>query len=172
MDLAQGKGVQGPGIGNLGVVDGRLHERVLHRQPSHLGGATDDLGDPLRWQGGQRHLQERCVQAGGGLNYLLDPGFGYIAGFLPAAWLSGRLARQPGMDNLLSLTGAALLGLLVLQVCGLANLLLGGLVGRWNGALPQLLVSYSFGPLLPQLLLCCAVAVLALPLRRLLLLES
>jgi hypothetical protein len=68
MDLAQGKGEQGHGIGDRGVVDGRLHERVLHRQPSHLGGATDDLGDPLRWQGGQRHLQERCVQAGGGLN--------------------------------------------------------------------------------------------------------
>jgi biotin transport system substrate-specific component len=76
------------------------------------------------------------------------------------------------MDNLLSLAGAAMLGLLVLQLCGLANLLLGGLVGRWNGALPQLLISYSFGPLVPQLLLCCAVAVLALGLRRVLLLES
>ncbi len=117
-------------------------------------------------------FQLPVFQAGGGLNYLLDPGFGYIAGFLPAAWLSGRLAKQPGMDNLLSLTGAAVLGLLVLQLCGLTNLLLGGLVGRWNGALPQLLINYSFGPLLPQLFLCCGVAVLALPLRRLLLLES
>jgi biotin transport system substrate-specific component len=76
------------------------------------------------------------------------------------------------MDNLLSLTAASMLGLLVLQLCGLANLLLGGLVGRWNGALPQLLISYSFGPLIPQLLLCCAVALLALGLRRVLLLES
>jgi biotin transport system substrate-specific component len=117
-------------------------------------------------------FQLPVFQSGGGLNYLLDPGFGYIAGFLPAAWLSGRLARQQGMDNLLSLTGAAVLGLLVLQLCGLANLVLGGLVGRWNGALPQLLITYSFGPLLPQLLLCCAVAVVALPLRRLLLIES
>lgn len=116
-------------------------------------------------------FQLPVFQAGGGLSYLQDPGFGYIAGFLPAAWLSGRLARQPGMDNLLSLTGAAVLGLLVLQLCGLANLLLGGLIGRWNGALPQLLLSYSLGPLLPQLLLCCAVAVLALALRRLLLLN-
>lgn len=116
-------------------------------------------------------FQLPVFQAGGGLSYLLDPGFGYLAGFLPAAWLTGRLGRQQGMDNLLSLTGAAVVGLLVLQLCGLANLLLGGLVGRWNGALPQLLLSYSIGPLLPQLLLCCAVAVLALPLRRLLLVE-
>jgi biotin transport system substrate-specific component len=76
------------------------------------------------------------------------------------------------MDHLLNLTGAAVMGLAVLQLCGLANLLLGGLVGRWNGALPQLLLSYSIGPLVPQLLLCCAVAVLALPLRRLLLVDS
>jgi biotin transport system substrate-specific component len=117
-------------------------------------------------------FQLPVFQAGGGLGYVLDPGFGYIAGFLPAAWLSGRLARQPGMDNLLSLAGAAVMGLLVLQLCGLTNLLLGGLVGRWHGLLPQLLVSYSFGPLIPQLLLCCAVALLALPLRRLLLIES
>ena len=60
----------------------------------------------------------------------------------------------------------------MLQLCGLTNLLLGGLVGRWNGALPQLLINYSFGPLLPQLLLCCAVGLVALALRRLLLLES
>jgi len=110
--------------------------------------------------------------AGGGLAYLADPGFGYLAGFLPAAWVTGRLARQPGMDHLLNLTGAALIGLAVLQLCGLANLLLGGLVRRWDGALPQLLLSYSIGPLLPQLLLCCAVAVLALPLRRLLLVDA
>lgn len=110
--------------------------------------------------------------AGGGLAYLQDPGFGYLAGFLPAAWVTGRLARQEGMDHLLNLTAAAVMGLAVLQLCGLANLLLGGLVGRWNGALPQLLLSYTIGPLLPQLLLCCAVAVLALPLRRLLLVDS
>lgn len=116
-------------------------------------------------------LELPVFHGGGGLAYLLDPGFGYLAGFLPAAWVTGRLARQSGMDDLLNLAGAALVGLAVLQICGLANLLLGGLVGRWNGALPQLLLSYSLGPLLPQLLVCCAVAVLALPLRRLLLVE-
>jgi len=117
-------------------------------------------------------LELPVFHAGGGLTYLLDPGFGYLAGFLPAAWVSGRLARQEGMGSLLTLTGSAVVGLLVLQICGLANLLLGGLLGRWGGALPQLLMSYSIGPLLPQLLLCCAVAVLALPLRRLLLVDA
>lgn len=109
---------------------------------------------------------------GGGPSYVLDPGFGYLAGFLPAAWLTGRLARQPGMNDPLSLAGAAAIGLLVIQLCGIANLLLGALAGRWSGTLVPLLMSYSIGPLLPQLMLCCAVAVVALLLRRLLLLPS
>jgi biotin transport system substrate-specific component len=117
-------------------------------------------------------FQLPVFNSGGGLAYLLDPGFGYLAGFIPAAWLTGRLARQPGMDNLISLLGAAVIGLAVLQVCGIVNLLLGALAGRWGGGLGQLLLSYSLGPILPQLLLCCAVALLALGLRRLLLIES
>ena len=36
---------------------------------------------------------------GGGLNYVLEPGFGYLAGFVPAAWLTGRLAQQDGMAS-------------------------------------------------------------------------
>ena len=43
---------------------------------------------------------------------------------------------------------------------------------RWGGGLPGLLINYSLGPIVPQLMLCCAIAVLALPLRRLLLVES
>jgi len=117
-------------------------------------------------------FQLPVFHGGGGTAYLLDPGFGYLAGFLPAAWVTGRLARQPGMDDPLSLAGAAAIGLLVLQVCGSANLILGSLAGRWAASLPQLLLDYSLGPLVPQLLLCCAIAVLALPLRRLLMIES
>lgn len=67
-----------------------------------------------------------------GVGYLLDPGFGYLAGFLPAAWITGKLARQPGMDDPLTLAGAAAIGLLVLHLCGLTNLLLGSLAGRWG----------------------------------------
>ncbi|MEB3296200.1 MAG: biotin transporter BioY [Cyanobacteriota bacterium] len=108
-------------------------------------------------------------QGGGGLAYLLEPGFGYLAGFLPAAWLSGRLARQPGMNHLLNLFSAALVGLAAIQLCGLANLLLGALAGRWGSNLWSYLMAYSVAPLLPQLLICCPVALLALALRRLLL---
>lgn len=109
--------------------------------------------------------------AGGGSSYVLDPGFGYLAGFVPAGWLAGKLARQPGMNDVLKLSGTAAFGLLVIQLCGVLNLLLGALAGRWRGELPQLLVTYSLVPLPSQLLLCAAVAVVALILRRVLLVQ-
>jgi|TARA_X000000368_G_scaffold348988_1_gene288893 biotin transport system substrate-specific component len=108
---------------------------------------------------------------GGGPGYLLNPGFGYLAGFVPAAWLCGRLSQQEGMNDLARLTLAAIAGLVMIQICGLLNLLVGGLLGRWADPLPELLFSYGVGPLPSQLALCVAAALLALPLRRLLLIE-
>ena len=113
-------------------------------------------------------FQLPVFQEGGGLSYLLDPGFGYLAGFVPAAWITGRLARQRGMDDPLALTAAAALGLLVLQFCGLVNLLLGAAAGRWETALMPMLIGYGLA-LIPQLLLCCAAGLLAWILRRILL---
>ena len=111
-------------------------------------------------------FQLPVFQGGGGPGYLLEPGFGYLVGFVPAAWLSGRLARQGGMDDVLSLFGVSLLGLMVLQLSGLLNLVLGALSGRWSSGLAQLAVSYSLAPLPGQVVVCCAVAVAALVLRR------
>ena len=66
---------------------------------------------------------------GGGPGYLLNPGFGYLAGFVPAAWLCGRLAQQERMNDVARLSLAAIAGLVMLQLCGLLNLLLGGVLG-------------------------------------------
>ncbi|MFQ6537250.1 MULTISPECIES: biotin transporter BioY [Aphanothece] len=117
-------------------------------------------------------FQLPVFHGGGGAAYLLDPGFGYLAGFIPAGWVTGKLARQRGMNSLLNLLLASLLGLAVVQICGVLNLLIGAVAGRWGPALLSLLISYSVIPLLSQLLLCCAVALVALGLRRLLLVPS
>ena len=108
---------------------------------------------------------------GGGLGYVLTPAFGYLAGFVPAAWLTGRLAHQEGMNDLARLTLAGLAGVVTIQLCGILNLLLGAGVNRWSESLPDLLFSYSLGPLLAQLALCVAIALIALPIRRLLWIE-
>lgn len=108
---------------------------------------------------------------GGGLSYVLTPAFGYLAGFVPAAWLTGRLAHQTGMNDLARLTFASIAGVITIQLCGILNLLLGAVLSRWNESLPDLLFSYSLGPLLAQLILCVAIALIALPIRRLLWIE-
>ena len=116
-------------------------------------------------------FQLPVFHGGGGAGYLFNPGFGYLAGFLPAAWITGKLSRQTGMGSLIGLAASCAVGLGVMQLCGVTNLLLGALVGQWRSNLGPLLVSYTLAPLIPQLLLICAVAVVALPLRRLVLVE-
>ena len=108
---------------------------------------------------------------GGGLGYLLNPGFGYLAGFVPAAWLTGRLAQQDGMDDLPRQSLCALGGLLVLQICGVLHLALGALLGRWSLGLLELLMQFSIGPLPAQMLLCIGAGFLSVVLRRLLIIE-
>lgn len=110
-------------------------------------------------------------QDGGGVDYLLQPSFGFLAGFIPAAWFCGRLARQPGMNTLDRLFGTAVLGLLLIHLSGLLNLLLGAVLHRWSESLPQLVVTYSLLALPGQLLMCALVALLARVLRPLLLIE-
>ena len=113
----------------------------------------------------------QVFQGGGGLAYVLEPGFGYLAGFVPAAWLTGRLAQQEGMGDLIKLSASAVAGLMVLQGCGVMNLLLGAVLNRWDPSLLELLIQYSIGPLPGQLLLCITAAVLAVVLRRVLIVE-
>ena len=109
--------------------------------------------------------------SGGGLSYVLEPGFGYLAGFVPAAWLTGRLAQQDGMEDLPRQSLCALAGLLVLQICGVLNLVLGAVLRRWALGLPELLMQFSIGPLPAQMLLCIGAGLLSVVLRRLLIIE-
>ena len=106
--------------------------------------------------------------SGGGLSYLQLPAFGYIAGFLPAAWLCGRLAQRDDVNQLEHLMAIALLGVLTVQLCGGLNLVVGDWAGRWAEPLPQLLLSYGLLPLGGQILLCTVVAVISRLLRPLL----
>ncbi len=108
---------------------------------------------------------------GGSIEYLLTPGFGYLAGFIPAAWLCGRLAQQEGMNNLLGLSLSSISGLVLLQLCGIINLILGSIFSRWPDGFPDLLFSYTIGPLPAQLILCAGISLIALPLRLLLFIE-
>ena len=107
--------------------------------------------------------------AGGGLDYVLEPGFGYLLGFIPGAWLVGRIGQKIPLRDPVSLWVAAITGVMVVYLCGGVHLLLGALMGHWSMPWLELLVSHWLLPLLLEAVMACPVAVVALLLRRLLL---
>ena len=110
-------------------------------------------------------------QNGGSINYLNDPSFGYLMGFIPAAWITGKLAKQNGMNNLILLTFSAMVGIIVMQAFGVINLIFGTLLNKWGIPLPQMLFSYTIAPIIGQIILCPAIGILAFSLRGLLFIE-
>jgi biotin transport system substrate-specific component len=104
---------------------------------------------------------------GAGVGYLREPSFGYVLGFIPAGWLCGKLAfrAKPTLERL---AFAALSGLLVVHLCGIFYLILGYLF-RWIKAEPTLgsaIMSYSVAQILGQVMVACAVALIAWAMRR------
>ncbi len=109
--------------------------------------------------------------AGGGPSYIFQPTFGYLLGFVPAAWLCGWLAfRLP--RRLESIAFSNLCGLLTIHAAGLSYLAIAQAI-TWDntslGSFARMAVNYSLIPLPGQLVLVCAVAVIAFLLRYLLL---
>jgi len=104
---------------------------------------------------------------GGGLNYIKEPTFGYLLGFVPGAWICGRLAFQK-VARLEFLAISCLAGLSAIHLVGL--LYLGGLTlfrflaQSWGSAA----IEYSLQPLPGQLVLICLVTVVSAILRRVL----
>lgn len=109
--------------------------------------------------------------AGGGPSYIFQPTFGYLLGFVPAAWLCGWLTfRLP--RRLESLAFSNLCGLLTIHAAGLSYLAIAHAANWQNTGLVSLTrtaVNYSIIPLPGQLVLVCAVAVIAFLLQHLLL---
>ena len=107
---------------------------------------------------------------GGGIDYLREPSFGYLLGFIPGAWICGNLAFQ-AYPKLETLTFSCLCGLLSVHVTGLTYLIISSIFG-WKEAgslsLFEAIYRLSIFPLPGQLGIICAVAVMAYLLRRLL----
>lgn len=105
---------------------------------------------------------------GGGAGYIEQPYFGYILGFIPGAWICGLLAfkTRPKIE---SLAFSCLFGLSAVHVTGLSYLIFIHAFNGVNSQLPlvQLALKYSLYPLPGQLVIVCAVTVLAYGLRRL-----
>lgn len=109
---------------------------------------------------------------GGGINYVFEPTFGYLLGFIPGAWVCGALAfRLP--RRLESLAFSCLCGLITIHLTGVLYLvgsyILRDESTRRLAALLDQLLSYSLAPIPGQMALICAVTVIAFFLRYLML---
>lgn len=99
---------------------------------------------------------------GGGLSYLLQPTFGYIMGFIPAAYITGRIVEKSGRSTYKSYFGASLAGLLVVYSIGivyfyfLSRFYLNREIGLW-----YLLANCLLLTLPGDVLFCGAGAILA-----------
>lgn len=107
---------------------------------------------------------------GGGLGYVREPSFGYLLGFIPAAWVCGYLAFQE-RPKLETLAFSSICGLGIIHGCGLLYLAIASL-GGWLEQVTfpawDAILVYSLALLPGQLIMVCAVSVLAFLLRQLL----
>lgn len=105
---------------------------------------------------------------GGGIGYLNSPSFGYLLGFVPAAWICGYLAFKVP-PRLESLAFSGLSGLFAIHAIGILYLILGAIfqwVNLGKLSLWQAFIAYSVNLLPGQLAVTCSVAVLAFVMRR------
>lgn len=104
---------------------------------------------------------------GGGLGYFREPSFGYLLGFIPAGWVCGMLAFR-AKRSLERLAFASICGVLVVHLCGLSYLVLGHLF-RWLPATPALgnaMLTYSVERVPAQMMVSCAITLIAWCLRK------
>lgn len=96
---------------------------------------------------------------GGGAAYIQRPAFGYLLGFIPGAWLCGRLTeyfRQPKPANLFA---AGLLGILAVHFTGVSYLVLQPLQGQFWAMLQRYTGYTLFGQVL-VLVVCVVVSLI------------
>lgn len=104
---------------------------------------------------------------GGGMNYIKEPSFGYVLGFIPGAWVCGWLAFKT-LPRLESLWFSCLCGLFSIHLTGILYLVIShssGWVSRVQLPLQQALLKYSVYPLPGQFAVICAVTLIAFTLR-------
>ena len=106
---------------------------------------------------------------GGGLSYIREPSFGYLLGFVPAAWICGYVAFR-SRPKLETLALSCLCGLIASHLVGLVYVSLAYLLGWANSASLSFLEAvfiYSFYRFPGQLAVACMVTVIAFLMRRL-----
>jgi|GEM_PF-100234 len=105
---------------------------------------------------------------GGGLDYLLQPNFGYLVGFVFGAWLCGWLAFQTRV-KFSTLLASCFAGLIVIHTMGIIYLTVMYYItdfGSEINSLMQGITIYSLQPFPGQLASICAASIIAFLMRK------
>ena len=105
---------------------------------------------------------------GGSVGYILTHQFGYLLGFIPAAWICGFLAKMNSKASLINYSFYSVLSLFILHFIGIFYLSFGKIFFNWNENLFDLILINSFLPFPTQLLLCLSISPLSIFIKRLL----
>ncbi|WP_257473319.1 biotin transporter BioY [Prochlorococcus marinus] len=108
---------------------------------------------------------------GGSVGYILTQEFGYLLGFIPAAWTCGFLAKRDSYPNLINYSFYTIFSLFILHIIGIIYLVIAKIFGNWTDNLFDLILINTFIPFPSQLLLCLSVSLLSILLKRILILK-
>jgi len=108
---------------------------------------------------------------GGSVGYILTHEFGYLLGFIPAAWTCGFLTKNTSKANLINYSFYTATSLCVVHIIGIIYLILGKIFGNWLENLFDLILINTFIPFPTQLLLCISISLVSLFLKRILIVK-
>ena len=108
---------------------------------------------------------------GGSIGYILVPEFGYLLGFIPAAWTCGKLASIFFKSNLVNYSICTILSLFILHIFGVGYLILTEAFNNWNNNLFELILINTIIPLPSHLLLCLSTSLIGLLLKHILIIK-
>ena len=108
---------------------------------------------------------------GGSVGYILTPEFGYLLGFIPAAWTCGFLSKRKSNANLINYSFYTVLSLCILHAIGIIYIVLAKLLGNFIDNISDLILINTLIPFPTQLLLCLSISLIAIFLKRILILK-
>ena len=108
---------------------------------------------------------------GGSVGYILTHEFGYLLGFIPAAWTCGFLAKNTSKADLIKYSFYTTISLCIVHIVGIIYLIFGKIFGNWLDSLSDLILINTFIPFPTQLLLCISISLLAILLKRTLIIK-
>ncbi len=108
---------------------------------------------------------------GGSIGYILTHQFGYLLGFIPAAWTCGFLAKNTSKANLINYSSYTAISLCILHITGIIYLVFGKIFGNWLDSLSDLILINTIIPFPTQLLLCISISLLSILLKTILIVK-